>query len=112
MPTGFGPLSDDDIRPDIDRAERVIQGMHLADHRYAGFLDASGIRTWIREGQHHRTRMPLQRDVEQSRILGNGPGDKPGSDVGSRDLCRFGFEPDTVDVTATQQPEPSSRGYR
>ena len=64
MPTGFGPLGDDDIRPHIDRMERVIERMHLANQRYAGFPDPSGIRTWIREGEHHRTRMPLQRDVE------------------------------------------------
>src|SRR5258708_4314770 len=102
MPTGFGPLSDDDIRPDIDRAERVIQGMHLANQRYAGFLDASGIRTWIREGQHHRARMPLEHHIEQSRILRNSPGDEPSSDIRSSYLCRFGFEPNAVDVTTAQ----------
>src|ERR1700730_17682589 len=102
MPTGLGPLSDDNIRPDIDRAEHVIQAMHLANQRYAGFLDASGIRTRIREGQHPRARMPLERHIEQSRILRNSPGDEPCSDIRSSYLCRFRFEPNAVDVTTAQ----------
>lgn len=112
MSASFGPLSHDDVRADIDRVERVIQGMYLTNKRHAGVLYTLGVRARVREGKHHRARMPFERHIEQSRILRNSPGDEPDSDVGSSYLCRFGFKPNAVDITATQQSESSSRSYR
>jgi hypothetical protein len=82
-PLAFGPLCDDDVRTNIDRVVRVIEGMHLANQRHAGLLYALGIWPWIREGQHHGARMPFVRDIEQSRIFRDGPCNEASSDIRS-----------------------------
>src|SRR6266699_2370250 len=108
MATGFGPLCDDDVRTNIHRVVRVIEGMHLANQRHAGLLYALGIWPWIREGQHHGALMPFERDIEQSRIFRDGPCNETGSDIRSRYLRRFRLEPEAVDITSAQQTKTTS----
>ena len=105
-------LCDKNVRADIDRPLGMLERMHLTDQRDAGLLHFRGIWRRIRERQHDRFLVPLQSEIEQTRIVRQRPGDESTADVRPAHLCGLFFEPGAVGITAAKKAQSTCRGNR
>jgi hypothetical protein len=74
--SGLAAPRDEDVGAGFQRLPRHVFGLYLANQPCTGGVDAR--REWpgIAERQHDRTRLGVERDVQQFGLLGKTPGNE------------------------------------